>query len=69
MPRKFSTKKLTDLPLTSGYFNQEPHGPTLGYVEEPAVKFIKQERKRLNLDTKDAELFAQLEKESQGIPK
>ena len=65
MPRKFSTKKLTDLPLTSGYFNQDPHGPTKGYVQDPAVQYIQQERIRYNLDQKDKELFERLEKESQ----
>ena len=65
MPRNYSTKKLTDLPLTSGYFNQDPHGPTKGYVEDPAVKFVLQERIRYNSDIRDKELFERLEKESQ----
>jgi hypothetical protein len=64
MPRKFSTKKLTDLPLTSGYFNNQPHGPTLGYVQEPAVTYIKNERAKLNQDKLDADLFERLAKES-----
>ena len=64
MPRKFSTKKLTDLPLTSGYFNSDPHGPTKGYVLDPAISFVLQERKRYNSDEKDKELFERLEKES-----
>ena len=71
MPRKFSTKKLTDLPLVSGYFNRNPHGPTDGYVQDPAVKFIENERKKLDQDTKDKELFAKLkaEYESSSIRK
>lgn len=65
MPRKFSTKKLTDLPLTSGYFNPEPHGPTKGYVEDPAIKYILNERKRNNEDFKDQLLFDKLDQDYQ----
>ena len=66
MPRKFSTKKLTDLPLTSGYFNNTPHGPAKGYTEDLPIKYVQRERERNNEDFKDSQLFAKLEADYQS---
>lgn len=61
---KYSTRKVEQLPLTSGYFNREPHGPTKGYVQEPAVAFIQKQRITSNQDFKDKQILIKLYQES-----
>lgn len=67
MPKRTYGKFRTDqLPTTSGYFNNNPHGPAKGYTEDLPIKYVQRERQRNNEDFKDSQLFAKLEADYQS---
>jgi hypothetical protein len=63
---KFPTtqEERDDIPKESGHFSTS-NTRTRDYTDDYATKWVQNERKKLNLDNQDRELFERLEKEYQ----